>query len=471
MNIINQQIDTLKLHYYSIDEQSSSYIETYNNFVDKLKDNKLEAMEIKNNSNELRFVKTTLQDINYIDYEFKVMASTIKSFQVNLINADISVAFKKITKISSNPIIRVEFRSEYLTRYGYVFCIKQVNNIIKKILPTYTIKVSEIHLATDIQGYNFNNLDKDRFAYRSRLSEDMDEQNSIQKIFGTGLKKTGFTFGKGDFMLRVYNKTTQLRTIKKSGYVIPLRWEQHKNYDEHKDVWRVEFQLRRNYLKTLIGSNGILDGFEKVLNDIPNIWGHCVKRFVHYNLNDKQCIDVYRGYYINKKNQSKVLTYDNLKKRRLRAGISKVWQLISLFNNTEPNIDLTKFIEIKKPEVEYTVNAFKGVISTFIKLNKGNFNKEDLALVLCQAEELNIEKTGLSILDSCRLKSLDYINVQKKYYTKYGSISDGYKDFKKDLFQNISDVFLSLEDKEYQQNLLKQLGKKGFTLDDIKYPF
>jgi hypothetical protein len=440
IRIINQQIDTLKFHYYPTDDLSQEEIHKYNNFVTQLKELKNEAQSIQDTSNDNRFVKTNISNMS-----FNVMAQTIKMFQVNLIGGEISMALRQIKEKGTNPILKVEFRSEYLTRFGYVFAINQINSMIKTFLPSFHIKVSEIHLATDLQGYNFRKIDKDRFGYRSRTSTDHENGVSLT-LHGTQSKIETMSFGKGDFMCRVYNKTKQIKKVKKAGYVQALRWETNEDYNEYEDVWRVEFQLRRKYLKTLSGKNGKLDGFLEVLNEIPSIWSLCINRFVHYNLTDKQCTDLYLEN----------VTSNTHKKRKQRAGKSKVWETIQYFNENENIAEITKDVELSKPESEYVINAYKSVASTFVKLARGGFNIDDLSSLLHKAEQKHFEKTGLTILDSARLKTLDYINKS--------IIDEDYETYYKDTYNNIKLALSTLENPTQKRAFQDELIKRDFPI-------
>ncbi len=87
------------------------------------------------------------------DVSFNVMAVSQSSFNVVLQNSDISISLLKISDTHSNPIIKVEFRAQFLLRNGYTVAINLVKDIINSMIQTYKIKVSEIHLAKDLQGY------------------------------------------------------------------------------------------------------------------------------------------------------------------------------------------------------------------------------------------------------------------------------------------------------------------------------
>ena len=453
LRIINQMVDTLKFHYYPSQNLTSKQMNDYNVFIEDLKDLKAEAMNVKADNNDTRFVNTKIQH-----HKFNVMARSVKSFSVILQNGDISIAFKSITDKSNNPILKVEFRSEFLTRYGYVHCIEVVNKLISSFLPEFTLKTSEIHLATDIQGYDFTELDKDRMSFRNRGLQDFTEIDNT--LFSSGIKKTGFSFGKDAFMLRIYDKTHQINYNKHAGYVKPLRWEMNELYNEDEKVWRLEFQFRREYLKTLVGKDGILDGFENVLNSIPDLWKHATDRFVHYNLSKEQCVDIYLQ---ETQHQGKTipLTRETIKMRKIRAGISPLWKELSTFNNTQSNFDISKYKEIKKPEVQYVVNSVKSVISCTTKLLGGNWDKNLLTEIILNANEEEIIKKGYSLLDGAKLKAVEHLNQMKSHYHRYGTVVDGFEEYNDNLQENLLNTLKAIDDKGYRDNFFEECVKRG----------
>ncbi len=455
VKIINQMVDTLKIQFYPSQDLNDKQISAYNMFIEDSKELKQEAMLLKNDNKDMRYVKTTIDSVS-----FNVMASVGGTgFSVHLKNNDVDMMFAKISDKSNNPIIKVEFRSEYLSRNGYVKCLNEVQNTIRFVLPLFSIKVSELHIATDIQGYNFTKLDVERIKCRNRLKSGYEDV--IKSQFSQGSKFNSMSFGKDDLMCRIYNKTTQIKTVPHAGYVEQTRWIPNGLYDPEIDVWRIEIQFRRKHLKTLIGKDGVLDGFAVVLNSIPDLWAYGCSRFVHHDLSRQQCIDmitqdtVHNGKLI-------PLSQSTINKRYQRAGISKLWETVSTFNNFKSE-DIAKYKEAKKPEVQYVVNCFKGVVSTATKLLRGNFNSEILAEIITQANEEDLNKKGLSILNSAKLKAVDYMKHTKESYNNYGVITDGFKDYNSDLQNNLKKTFQLIEQTDPKQanEFFEQCVKRG----------
>ena len=93
---------------------------------------------------------------------------------------------------------------------------------------------------------------------------------SLRAQIGTESAIETYQFGKGD-VLRVYNKTRELRHSKKEW--LRAVWEQHPDYHADQDVWRIEFQARRQRLKELgITSLAILFADPGALLDAGMRW-------------------------------------------------------------------------------------------------------------------------------------------------------------------------------------------------------
>ena len=60
---------------------------------------------------------------------------------------------------------------------------------------------------------------------------------------------TGYAFGRGAVQARLYNKTLETREKANDAYGALLTARNGERYDPHQDVWRLEFQLRREGVK------------------------------------------------------------------------------------------------------------------------------------------------------------------------------------------------------------------------------
>lgn len=434
---LNDIVDTLKLQFYPNYNTSLEEMQNFNKTVDSFVEKKSEAMEIKNHDNQKRFV-----NVEFANNKFRVMAVSQSSFNVVLQNGDLSIGLLKHSHAHNNPLVKVEFRAEFLLRFGYEKAIQSVKNLINNFFENYLIKVSEIHLAKDIQGYEFSPFDFHKVKTLSKTKTIYHNDVSSEHYYGN--KFTGFTIGKNEEMLRVYNKTTEISHKKEKAFIQVLSWAYNPNFNQSRNVWRIEFQLRRERLKYLLGNNGLLDSLDNVLRSIADLWRYCVSRFIHKNLSNIEIVEQIQGFKYLKNGGIKILSPETLRKRFQRADTSIVWDTIQTFQDKQGYLP-QRVKDIKKPEVEYVKNAYKATLSTFVKLKRGAFCSHELTEILLQANQEMIEKTGFNIVDKARLNALDYISNARIYYEQNGIIQDGFYEYQKDLLNNIQQTYALVE--------------------------
>jgi hypothetical protein len=69
------------------------------------------------------------------------------------------------------------------------------------------------------------------------------------QAFTDGTTFTGFVFGSGPVLARIYNKSYQARQKLDDGYFALLAERNGETFDPAQDVWRLEYQLRREGVK------------------------------------------------------------------------------------------------------------------------------------------------------------------------------------------------------------------------------
>ena len=68
-------------------------------------------------------------------------------------------------------------------------------------------------------------------------------------FYGEGHAPTGYTFGKGNVQARLYNKTREVTEKANDAYFALLVARVGEGWDPHRDVWRLEFELKRDGAK------------------------------------------------------------------------------------------------------------------------------------------------------------------------------------------------------------------------------
>lgn len=122
------------------------------------------------------------------------------------------------------------------------------------------VSVSRADACADVQG----------LAPTPELMANVVCKAKLRAAWGTEAEVETYMFGKGD-VLRVYNKTREL-IAKPKPWLLEV-WQRHPEYDAASDVWRVEFQARRQRLKELgINSLAILFASPGALLDAGMRW-------------------------------------------------------------------------------------------------------------------------------------------------------------------------------------------------------
>lgn len=418
--IISQTVDTLKLHFYLKKTINEKTFQDYLLLVDSLSKLKDEARKLKSNNQDERYVK------HYFgNHYFQVMATSISGFSVVIKSADVSIAFKKVKNTLSHvPLIKVEFRAEFLARMGYINCIKYVENLLKEfILNDYKVKVSEIHLATDIQGYEFSHLDFYRMKTRARSNEIFEDDTELSRgsSYGQSRLFSGFWYGGGDFRFRLYNKTLEIAKFKNKGFAKTLLWEKNPNYIPTKNVWRMEVQLRRAKLKTFINSDKRqLDGFKVVLDAIPSLWSKAISSYMIKDINEYKILDILRGYRVLKNGNQKLMTKNAINAIYRDSQPLPFWADLNKWNGFEGS-ELGKYIHIPSGSIDYVSNSIKSVLSTMGR-HYGRIDETTLVRAFRDCNRLNIENKGIGIVEDTMIKQFDFFE-KVDYFVDNGLFS------------------------------------------------
>ena len=231
-------------------------------------------------------------------------------------------------------MIKVEYRAEYLVRCGVEYCSREIQRFIKQSLKIekFDIQAQEIHLACDVQGYRFNFLDKFRFKTRQTSSKIYDDQeNELQKnaTYFKALNLGSIYYGQGDQLMRIYNKSVQIKTHYEASFIENV-WRLNNNYDPNKDVWRIEFQIRRKRIKEFFSQYGTLTDSSNCIASIPDLWTYMIDFYGFKDVSRDNTIYIITGEKIKKDGTPKLLTKYAYRKILSRADVHPLWSHIPL---------------------------------------------------------------------------------------------------------------------------------------------
>ena len=220
---IHRGIDFLKISYWLIWHET--------NFLDILQFMKRKLQETEDEQVAVFRSK---------ELEWNLQRTGTSKFSYRLKAGDVTLLFSSRTSKGNIPNFRLEIGS--LTSQTWLF---QTINDIRLWLERQGAEfekeqVSEVHLAADLIGLDLQSQgieDQKRWVQRSHSFAPYYEHRKL----------TGVSMGKGNFMLRIYDKVTELKRSENKQEIFTELW-QVSAYNEH-PVTRVEFQLRRPILK------------------------------------------------------------------------------------------------------------------------------------------------------------------------------------------------------------------------------
>ncbi|MDO5673474.1 MAG: hypothetical protein Q4G66_00940 [bacterium] len=249
---VHRGIDTLKVSFYADWDDLSEY--------ESLLDTKelLQATEFELSAPiEIGFLK------------FNLHRSGVRFYPLRLTCGDITLLLSKTVSTASRPTIRLEIGSltsqtALLNTIGAVKVWFEQNGIeiVREV-------VSEVHLAADFIGQAIEPLDltnEDLWIYKA-VTFTVHRHNR---------RLSGVSIGKGDIMLRVYDKVLELQRSHHKQEVFSDLWG--VPYSKELNVTRVEYQLRRPVLKDFINLEHCKEGVitvDDLLKGLQALWQYC----------------------------------------------------------------------------------------------------------------------------------------------------------------------------------------------------
>lgn len=172
--------------------------------------------------------------------KFEISAGRVP-YRYTLVNNDISVRVARAVRADATPEIMVEYRSHFLL-LGVAQVTNQVREWLDRLCTIISDAVSRIDICGDFAGADeyFQTLQQKNIIGKYVNEYDFAECHKRHRQI------TGYRFGSSDMMVRIYNKTVEMKVHAKE-YWADVWLENGADPDVH--VWRVEFQLRREKIK------------------------------------------------------------------------------------------------------------------------------------------------------------------------------------------------------------------------------
>ena len=329
----------------------------------------------------LDWLKKRMQDtdddeqcvFNDLGLEWNLQRTGTQKFNYRLRTGDVTLLYNRRDPFGNVPNFRIEIGSltsqtslcQTITNIKHWMERKQANFLKEQ--------VSEVHLAADFIGLDIKTLGveiQDRWVHRPHTFNPHFHHKKL----------TGISIGKGDLMLRIYDKVTELKRSEHKQEVFADLW-QLSSYDEH-PVTRVEYQLRRPVLREfqhLEFCNGV-HTVKNFLFAVKALWDYCTSDWARFmsTIVDRENRHQDRGIYSDFWNIVRSIVWTGLDELRrekpikhknldaLRKQARGILMSIAAFFITKPE-DINRIVEKSQSIIEEDLREYFEDYSKFIR--------------------------------------------------------------------------------------------------------
>ena len=431
--IVHQGIDTLVFGINCTDE--AVFHTKFKRFVSVVKTAK-EAAQAVNTFGE-KFYKTDL-GLNYGD--FFVSSKGLGGSYFGFVKNDDVFFSVSDTDFEANSLyhIKLQFRSIYLLKYGFVVCIKQVKKFLNDIFDgKFEIKILRLDVCSDVAGikytpvdfFNFRSLKKISHFSQATIKETGDDSiivseddnglNNISLVnvginnFYQFYRFEGMSFGKNPDMFRVYDKIKQIEQ-KNISTLVFTKWELNGfNFDIDKYVFRHEAEFGRLRIRKLMPLD-VKDEVDYLINNVGRFWSTGLNICKWYDLTDSERSRI----------SSNDIQTDSLRKIYQRCDQDetrfKFWDFLADWDETRFT-KLSKHDFIKSKDLKQAKKALKAFVSA-VYTNLG-YDYNNFLIVLDEVKK-DLEREGLNLHEYGLSKLAGNFNKNEKVISEYGVYID-----------------------------------------------
>jgi hypothetical protein len=229
--------------------------------------NNFEALtEAKNKAGERQFDKNGC-GVEWFGTEFNTAARGAMGYEWVVRNADVTVCIAREAQGGSIiPEVYVSFSSQNLWTNGLDGAVMMFERWLSKWAVISDTKISRADLCVDV-AMPFPEIDiKTEIVSRARKKRRVNEVEKIEHHVECR-RDTGYRFGSGDLVGRLYDKTSEIKVSQKEWMKEVWKAE---GWDGESPVVRYEFQCRRNFLKEMS-----VNSLEQLKEGLADIWRYC----------------------------------------------------------------------------------------------------------------------------------------------------------------------------------------------------
>jgi len=193
--------------------------------------------------------------------KFSVSPKGGRGYEYVLINDDVRIQLAERAQGGEvYPEIHITWRSQYLWRYGWRAAYTNVRDWVESWASIVGEKVSRVDLNVYLnRALPQIDMRSNEVVTYARSKREFYVQHHLK-----GLDETGFSFGQGKLTCRIYDKVAEIEHSSKAWF--RDMWAK-QGWDGESPVTRVEFQARRDFLKSMQ-----IDTVEDLDNQLADLW-------------------------------------------------------------------------------------------------------------------------------------------------------------------------------------------------------
>lgn len=204
-------------------------------------------------------------------FDWNLHRTGTSRYNFRLTSGDLTLLLNRRRSDGVVPTARLEIGSLSCWSPGFLLIYERITRWLQVLGATIVREsVSEVHLAADFVGVDINSLkieDEDRWVSRVHKFNIHKDRRRL----------SGITLGKGDIMLRIYDKVLELVTAPHKQIVFAEIWQSEAYAVQ--PVTRVEFQIRRSVLKEF---DGKIETVKNLLFSLNALWHYCTHSWCRF---------------------------------------------------------------------------------------------------------------------------------------------------------------------------------------------
>lgn len=206
------------------------------------------------------------------DLDFAVSASGLKPWKWVLAGEDMTF---RLTDAKSLPTVSVRLSALGLAAMGWEPLYALAWSLVRQMgatLPAWALGDDELSPSLSESGISRIDLfaDFQGLTPTAALMDGIVCPATYRAVHLAGATPQTFQYGKGEIVCRVYNKSAEI-AVSGKGW-LRQAWQHCPDYLADQDVWRIEFQLRRPFLKDTGGTEALA-----VFGRLPDLWATCLR--------------------------------------------------------------------------------------------------------------------------------------------------------------------------------------------------